>query len=98
MDYDFGIIGSGPAGYTAGIMLSNMGHSVVLFEKDKLGGTCLNRGCIPTKTFLHISNLYSELQKAEVSGIIAENISHDFSKIAEKKDLIVDKIRNLLLL
>ena len=51
--YDIGIIGSGPAGYTAAFQASAKGLSVVMFEKDKVGGVCLNKGCIPTKAILH---------------------------------------------
>ena len=95
-EFDYGIIGGGPAGYTAGMMLANQGKSVVLFEKDKLGGTCLNRGCIPTKSLLHISNIYAQLKKASELGISAENITLDFSKATEKKNQTVEKIRKSL--
>ena len=57
--FDIGIIGSGPAGYAAAIRASQRGLSVVLFEKEHIGGTCLNRGCIPTKTILHSCKLFS---------------------------------------
>ncbi len=60
---DIGIIGGGPAGYTLGMMYAKQGKSVIIFEKDKLGGTCLNKGCIPTKTFLHYSDLYAQYNK-----------------------------------
>ena len=93
---EFGIIGGGPAGYSAAIYLAKQGHSVILFEKDKLGGTCLNRGCIPTKSFLHSSEVYSELVNAADYGISAENINLDFSKVIEKKDKTVEKIRRAL--
>ena len=93
---EFGIVGGGPAGYSAAIYLAKQGHSVILFEKDKLGGTCLNRGCIPTKSFLHSSEVYSELVNAADYGISAENINLDFSKVIEKKDKTVDKIRRAL--
>ena len=56
--YDYGIIGAGPAGFTAALLASERGLSVILFEKDKIGGTCLNQGCIPTKTILHSADLY----------------------------------------
>lgn len=94
--YDYGIIGGGPAGYTAGMMLANSGHSVVLFEKDKLGGTCLNRGCIPTKSFLHSSEVFAEIKSAFKIGVEIEGMSFDFSKVVEKKDNVVEKIRKSL--
>ena len=95
-EFDYGIIGGGPAGYTAGMMLAKQGKTVILFEKDKLGGTCLNKGCIPTKSFLHLSEVYSELQKASTYGINAEKITLDFSKIVEKKNQTVEKLRKSL--
>ena len=94
--FDYGIIGGGPAGYTAGMLLAKQGNSVILFEKDKLGGTCLNRGCIPTKYFLHSSEVYNELKNAESIGINADNISVDLKKIISKKTETVDKIRKSL--
>ena len=95
-EFDYGIIGGGPAGYTAGMMLAKQGKSVILFEKDKLGGTCLNKGCIPTKSFMHLSEVYSEMLKASTYGISAENISLDFSKIIEKKNQTVERLRKSL--
>ncbi len=96
MDFDFGIIGGGPAGYTAAMTLAQKGYSVVLFEKDKLGGTCLNRGCIPTKSLLHSSELYKQLQNSSALGLDVEIKTFDFTKIAEKRDLTVEKIRKSL--
>ena len=95
-NYDYAIIGGGPAGYTTAMLYAKKGKSVVLFEKDKLGGTCLNKGCIPTKSLLHSSQLYADLRNSVNSGIIAENISYDFAKITEKKNGIVEKIRKSL--
>ena len=94
--FDYGIIGGGPAGYTAGMMLAKKGHKVVLFEKDKLGGTCLNRGCIPTKALLHASEMYKNVLQASDIGLDIEVKSFDFSKIAEKRDKTVEKIRKSL--
>lgn len=94
--FDIGIIGVGPAGYTAAIRASQKGLSVVLFEKNKIGGTCLNRGCIPTKTILHSCNLLSELKNISKCGITAENISFDFAKIQERQKAISEKIRKSL--
>lgn len=97
MDFDYGIIGGGPAGYTAGMMLAKAGKTVVIFEMDKLGGTCLNRGCIPTKSMLHSSELYREiLQKSSEIGLDLEVRSFDFAKVAEKRDKTVEKIRKSL--
>ena len=95
-NFDYGIIGGGPAGYTAGVFLAKKGYSVVLFEKDCLGGTCLNRGCIPTKSFLHSSELYAQIKNSSDLGISFDNFSFDFSKVVEKKDKTVEKIRKSL--
>ena len=94
--FDYGIIGGGPAGYTAGMFLSKKGYSAVLFEKDCLGGTCLNRGCIPTKSFLHSSELYSKIKNSSDLGISFDNFNFDFSKVVEKKDKAIEKIRKSL--
>ena len=61
MNFDYGIIGGGPAGYTVAMRLAQKGYSVVLFEKEYLGGTCLNKGCIPTKSLLHSSEVYKQV-------------------------------------
>lgn len=94
--FDFGIIGAGPAGYTAAIRASQLGKSVVLFEKENLGGVCLNKGCIPTKTFLHTAEVYNSIKKASSLGIEVENVSLNFEKTAERKDKTVEKIRKSL--
>lgn len=94
--FDYGIIGGGPAGYTAGMFLAKQGYSVVLFEKDCLGGTCLNRGCIPTKAFLHSSEIYQKILHADELGISYDNFNFDFSKVVEKKNKTVEKIRKSL--
>lgn len=94
--FDLGIIGGGPAGYTAAFQARSKGLSVVLFEKDKVGGVCLNRGCIPTKAILHAAELYEEMKSATELGITAENLSFDYSKVVERKDKIVEKLRKSL--
>lgn len=94
--FDLGIIGGGPAGYTAAFQARSKGLSVILFEKDKVGGVCLNRGCIPTKAILHSAELYEEMKSATELGITAENLSFDYSKVVERKDKIVEKLRKSL--
>lgn len=95
-NFDYGIIGGGPAGYTAGMLLAGQGKSVILFEKDKLGGTCLNRGCIPTKAFLHYSEEYASLERIKEFASIETMPKLDFSKVVEKKNVTVEKIRKSL--
>lgn len=95
-EYDIGIIGVGPAGYTSAFYAVSQGKSVVVFEKENLGGTCLNRGCIPTKAFMHIADLYTEFQGAEKLGISCGNLSFDFEKAVEYKNGIVNKLQKSL--
>ena len=93
-EFDFGIIGSGPAGYTAALSAASAGKKVVLFEKDSVGGICLNRGCIPTKTMLHSAEIYEYLNNSLDLGICVDNCKVDFSKIAERKRAVVEKLRS----
>ena len=95
-DYEYGIIGGGPAGYTAGMLLAQKGHNVILFEKEFIGGTCLNKGCIPTKSLIHSSELYKAVADAENIGLNLEIKSFDFKKIIEKRNKTVEKIRKSL--
>ena len=64
-----GIIGSGPGGYVAAIKGAQLGAEIFLIEKDKLGGTCLNKGCIPTKTYYNSATIVSNLKKSDNQGI-----------------------------
>ena len=95
-EYDLGIIGGGPAGYTAAFQARKQGLSVILFEKDKIGGVCLNKGCIPTKAILHSAELYEEMKCSQELGICTEKITFDYSKVVERKNAIVEKLRKSL--
>jgi len=90
--YDLGIIGGGPAGYTAAERAAVNGLSVVIFEKADFGGVCLNEGCIPTKTILYSAKLLSNARGAAKYGISAENISFDYGKIIARKNKVVRKM------
>ena len=92
-NFDIGIIGGGPAGYTYALRASAQGKSVVLFEKDNIGGVCLNKGCIPTKSILHSSEVYKQILNGEKFGISAENVSVDYSKVIERKNKTVETLR-----
>ncbi len=96
MDYDYGIIGGGPAGYTIGMQLAKQNKKVILFEQEFLGGTCLNKGCIPTKSLLHSSEVYKQILNSANYGLDIEIKSFDFNKISEKRDKTVEKIRKSL--
>lgn len=95
-NFDLGIIGGGPAGYSAAIRAAQKGLSVVLFEKDCMGGVCLNRGCIPTKTILHCADFYKNLKKAEKFGITIADKAYDYEKIFNRKNDVVQKIQKSL--
>lgn len=91
--YNIGIIGGGPAGYTAAFAAAKQGKKVVLFEKDFLGGVCLNKGCIPTKTILHSSELYKKALSGMDFGVNAQGISIDYKKVTERKNFVIERLR-----
>lgn len=90
--YDLAIIGSGPCGYVAGIRASQLGLKVALFERDKIGGVCLNWGCIPVKSFSAASMAIYNIEHANEFGIDVKGYDIDFSKIYERKERIVKKL------
>jgi len=90
--FDLMIIGGGPAGYVAAERAGHNGLSVVLFEKNTMGGVCLNEGCIPTKTLLYSAKTYENALHSEKYGVFAENVHFDFEKIAARKNKIVRKL------
>lgn len=92
-EFDLGIVGGGPAGYTAALHAAKLGQKVVLFEKDNIGGVCLNKGCIPTKTILHSSELFKKFQNSQEFGISSDNITLDYSRVIERKNNVVEKLR-----
>lgn len=92
-NFDLGIVGGGPAGYTAAIHAANSGKKVVLFEKEHIGGVCLNKGCIPTKSILHASEVYSNIKNCESCGISVNEVALDYSKVLERKNQTVEKLR-----
>ena len=73
--YDLIIIGAGPGGYTAALKAAGFGMKVAVIERDKLGGVCINRGCIPTKALLHASSIFSMMQHSDVFGVSTDFIS-----------------------
>lgn len=91
--FDLVVIGAGPGGYVAAIKAADLGMKVAVIEKDNVGGTCLNRGCIPTKTLIHSTELINELRNGEKFGINVDNVTYDIKKIHERKDEVVNKLR-----
>lgn len=92
MKYDVAIIGGGPAGYTAAEKAAASGLSTVLFEKNALGGVCLNEGCVPTKTLLYSAKVYDTIKHAQKYAVKAENPTFDFPKIIARKNKVVKKL------
>jgi dihydrolipoamide dehydrogenase len=91
--YDIAVIGGGPGGYVAAIRAAQLGAKVLLIEKEKLGGVCLNRGCIPTKTLLNSAEKWRELQQCATFGLRADNIGFDFSAIMQRKEHVVTQLQ-----
>lgn len=91
--FDVAIIGSGPGGYVAAARAGQLGLRTALVEKDKnLGGTCLLRGCIPTKALLHAADLYDEIKHAQDFGVRTGSVSLDFPQVQKRKDKVVFKL------
>jgi hypothetical protein len=86
------LIGSGPGGYTAAVRAAQLGAQVTLIEKDALGGTCVNRGCIPTKALLQSADVFTQAQNAATLGVIAKQVSLDFSVVAKRKKMLVQQM------
>lgn len=89
MKTDLLILGAGPGGYVAAIRASRMGIKTTLVERHKVGGVCLNYGCIPTKTLLSKTALLAEVRKARRFGLSAENVNLDFAKLSSFKERVV---------
>lgn len=90
--YNLAIIGGGPAGYVAAERAGHKGLSVILFEKNSMGGVCLNEGCIPTKTLLYSAKTYDNAVHGDKYGVFAEKVSYDFGKIMARKNKVVKKL------
>ncbi len=95
-NFDIAVIGAGPGGYVAAIKASQSGKSVCLIDSGLLGGCCLNVGCIPTKTLLANAHILHQIERAKDFGISIGSFSFDYSKMKERKDQVVGKIRKSL--
>lgn len=89
---DVAILGGGTGGYVAAIRAAQLGKQVVIIEKDKLGGTCLHRGCIPSKALLRSAEVYAEIQESEAYGIETAGATLVFPKVQARKDAIVEQL------
>jgi dihydrolipoamide dehydrogenase len=95
MTFDIGIIGGGPGGYVAAIKAAQLGRKVVLFEKHKVGGICLNYGCIPTKTLLKTAKLYKDMKQSERFGIdfpSGTEMSVNWERMMQRKTKVVQQL------
>jgi dihydrolipoamide dehydrogenase len=92
--YDLVVIGAGPGGYESAIHAGKMGKKVALIEKEKLGGTCLNVGCIPAKTFLRSSKLFGECKEAALFGVRISAPEFDLAAVVERKNRVVATLGN----
>lgn len=93
--YDIAIVGAGPGGYVAAIRAAQLGHKVLVIDKEKLGGSCLNWGCIPTKTMLITAKHYKDILRSEEFGIVGvqkDEIKVDFKKLLKRKDKVVNQL------
>lgn len=88
------VIGGGPGGYVAAIRAAQLGAEVHLVEKEHLGGTCLNVGCIPTKAMLHTADLYQAILQGGAMGLKADNVQLDWQVLLRKKQTVVDRLVN----
>lgn len=91
-EYDLVILGGGTGGYVAAIRASQLGLKVAVVEKGKLGGTCLHAGCIPSKALLRSAEVYATTKKSEEFGVLANDVSLDFSKVQARKEKITDQL------
>jgi dihydrolipoamide dehydrogenase len=87
--YHVAVIGGGPGGYVAALRAAQLGLNVVLVEKDSMGGTCLNRGCIPTKALVKSAELWREMNHAETFGLSAQGLSFDYTQVMARKNQVV---------
>lgn len=94
--FDIAVIGGGVGGYPAAIRAAQMGKSVVLIEAGQMGGTCLNRGCIPSKALIASGEVLRKIKQAEEFGIQVGSITFDYSKMVNRKDEVVTKVRKSL--
>src|SRR5512136_126537 len=90
--FDLTVIGSGPGGYVAAIRAAQLGLKVAIIERDKLGGICLNWGCIPSKALLKSAELYQSFKKAEEFGFSYKDLTFDFTKIIKRSRDVADRI------
>lgn len=90
--YDIVVLGGGPGGYVAAIRAAQLGKSVAIVEREKIGGTCLHRGCIPSKSLLRSAELFAAMKNGREYGILANDLRIDFELVQERKQQIVEQL------
>jgi dihydrolipoamide dehydrogenase/pyruvate dehydrogenase E1 component alpha subunit len=90
--FDVAVIGGGPGGYVAAIRAAQLGARTAVVEKDRLGGTCVVRGCIPTKAMLQSSELYSIMQRGGEFGVVSDRLRFDLAAASKRRDQVVDQL------
>ena len=92
--FDVVVIGAGPGGYPAAIRAAQLGASVAIVERERLGGTCLNFGCIPTKALIASADAYHRLGDMKSLGVSVERATLDYAAMIERKDKVVGQLRD----
>src|SRR5256714_2070369 len=90
--FDVVVIGGGPGGYVAALRAAQLGARTAIVEKDRMGGTCLVRGCIPTKALLQSSELYTQARDGAAFGVVADKLSFDWPVAQKRKTAVVDQL------
>lgn len=93
LETDLFILGGGPGGYVAALYAAKLGMKVVLAEKNLIGGTCLNRGCVPTKTFIQSAHLYQQMKNSAAFGVVCKDITVDSEAVFARKEQICTELR-----
>src|SRR5699024_6790595 len=91
-NFDLVVIGSGPGGYVSAIRAAQLGKKVAVVEKNKIGGTCLHVGCIPSKTFLEFGSAVEKMKQVQAWGITSSNITLDATKMTQRKNEVVQTL------
>lgn len=93
-EFDLVVIGAGPGGYVAAIRATQLGMKTAVIERDRLGGICLNWGCIPTKALLRTSEVYRLMQEADAFGLGADNVGFDLAKVITRSRQVAERLSN----